>query len=311
MSFHGPFVLVSVAITTAMMSSCTIAEPDTGETAWVSGGTYAVGDVRIRATTHRKYACILAHTGRTVPPETDYLYWKDLEPTNRWAMLDARVSTQSTATGSMTVVLQPGFFNAIALYKLSGTSIDVTVKDAPGGSVIYHYAGDLYEPFSDLYEWLFAPYKPLTKLVLRDIVPYDTAEVTITVTGGVSDTVGIGMICIGDLRPMVVSGEIGGSQYGCRVEPVDYSYVKTDEFGETSIVKRKSTTDLRFSVFLPNEDADYATNLLQEVLSIPAAWIVIDASGYAALNAFGLGSGSVEYAGPSHAICEVSVKGLI
>ena len=304
-------VIVPIAITDAMLYSSSVAEPAPGETVWVSGGTYAATDLRIRVTTHRVYACILAHTGVTTPPEDDTTHWKDISATARWAMFDNAVSTDTTDVGSLTVVLRPGFLNAVSLYKLTGASIAITVKDAPGGSIVKSYAGDLYEPFVDWYEWLFAPYKPLTKIVLTDITPYPDAELTITVTAAAGQPVGIGMVCIGDLRPFVVSGGIGGTQHGGKVEPVDYSYIKNDDFGETRIVKRRATTDLRLSVYLPKEDADYAVSLLQEVLATPVAVIGIDASGYAGFNVFGLVSGSVDYAGPAHAIADITVKGLI
>ena len=303
-------IIVPLDIADAMLYSSTIAEPDTDETVWVSASLYSVGDERIRTETHRRYSCIIAHTGITTPPESDTTRWLDLGATNRWAVFDTSVSTASTATGSMTIVLRPGFFNAIALYKLTGAAISVTVKDAPGGSVIFSYTSDLYEPFPDFYEWLFAPYKPQTKLVLSGILPYDTAEITITVTAGVSDSVGIGMICIGDMRTLITSGEIGGTQYGARIEPVDYSYIKTDDYGETRIVKRRSTTDLNATVFIPREDRDYAIGLLQSILSTPVAVIAESSDGDSEYNVFGLVSGVVENAGPRHAIGTITVKGL-
>ena len=193
MSINGPFILAPVEITDAVLDSSTVAEPAAGETAWVSAGTYAVGDQRIRATTHRIYSCILAHTGITTLPEDDLTRWKDIGPDLRWAMFDGTVSTDTTATATLTVVLSPGFFNAIALYKLTGSHITVTVKDEPGGTTIYTYDDDLYEPFPDWYEWLFAPYRDRDRLILRDIVPYMDAELTITVTAAPAAAVGIGM----------------------------------------------------------------------------------------------------------------------
>lgn len=304
-------VLVPIEITDAMLTSCTIAEPDSGETAWVSAGTYALGDERIRTTTHKTYYCILGHTGRTALPENDFSYWEEKRPTNRWAQMDSTVSTDSTATASMTIVLQPGFFNAVALYKLTGAAISVSVKDSPSGSIFFSYSGDLFEPFADWYEWLFDPYRQLTKLVLSDILPYDTAELTITVTAGAGETVGIGMICVGDLRSFISSSNVGGTQYGARVEPVDYSLIKTDDYGNTRIVKRPATTGMNVSIFLPQADTDYALSVLQDVLSTPAAWIASEHEGYAGLSVFGIGSGSIEYASPGHSIGNITVKGLI
>lgn len=307
---NPPKVLVPIAITSVMLTSSTVAEPAASETAWVSAGTYAVGDLRIRTTTHRVYQCQTAHTGVTTLPENDATRWKDIGATLRWAMFDNASSTRSTATASLTVVFRPGFFNAIALYNLLGSAITITVKDTPGGSVIYSHSAPLDGPYPDWYEWLFAPYRQISKILLSDILPYAGAELTIAITGGAAETVGIGMVCVGDLLPLI-SDSFGGTQQGARVEPVDYSYIKTDEFGDTTIVRRRAATDMRISIVLPRADAETALAIVQDVRATPAAWIGTDAAGFEPLNVFGLGSGSLVY--QSRDICnfEINVKGMV
>lgn len=119
-------ILVPIPITDSMLlAGTTIAEPAPGETAWVSGATHVVDDLRIRATTHRVYACMQAHTGRAQLPENDPAFWKDKEPTQRFAPFDAYTTTAAKTTGSLTYVLQPGFFNALSFYGLVGASLTV------------------------------------------------------------------------------------------------------------------------------------------------------------------------------------------
>lgn len=310
MRVNGPFILVPVKITDAMVTSSGVAEPATGETAWVSGGNYVVGDERIRTQTHRVYTCIKDATGRTALPEADPMYWKDTRATLKWAMFDGQVSSQTTKATTLTVVIKPGFANSIALYNLSGTHIEITVKDATGGNVIKHLDQDLYDPFPDWYEWLFSPYQELKKIVLRDITPYDDMEFTITVTAA-SGTVGIGMAILGDMRPLITSMDWGGAQYGAQVKPIDYSYIKTNEYGDTQIVRRRATTDLNVNVVLPHDDSEYALTLLQEVLATPVSFVTVDAHGYEAANVFGLVSGSLSYRSPAHDEIEINVKGLV
>jgi len=48
-------VLLPREITDAKFISSSLAEPSASETAWVTGTTYAVGDKRIVASTHRVY----------------------------------------------------------------------------------------------------------------------------------------------------------------------------------------------------------------------------------------------------------------
>jgi hypothetical protein len=304
-------VLVPITITDSMLVSSTIAEPASGETAWVSGGTYALSDRRIRTTTHRVYECVKAHIGVTTLPENDTVNWLDVGPTLRWAAFDNEVSTPSSAVTPLTYVLQPGFFNAVAFYGMDGADISAIVKDAPGGTVIFSYSGSLQEPPIDWYEWLFSPIRPLSKLVLRDIVPYPEAELTISITATAGTTVSAGMIAIGDMRLLIGDAEWGGTEYGATAEPVDFSYIKTEFDGTTSIKKRRNATDMRVRVVMPRESADYALSTMQEVLSVPAAWIATDAPGFAGLNVFGLGTGSLGYDSNGHAVFSIYVKGLV
>lgn len=306
---YPPKILVPLEIDDTMLISSTVPEPDTGETAWVSGGTYVAGDIRIRTGTHRKYMALVDHTGITLTPEGDPTRWKDIGATNRWAMFDTRRTTQTTATTSLTVVLQPGFFNAADFFLLSGGDLEITVKDEPLGTVVFTETRSIIGPYSDEYDWCWGPYRSQTKQLFSGILPYPDAELTITVTAGTGVTVGIGMACIGDLRPLIL-GNWGGAEYGASVEPVSCSYIKTDDFGDTEIIKRASATNANLSIVLPKEDTDYALACLQEVLDTPAAIIGTEAAGYSGLNLFGLLSGAVTYEGPSHSTIKSTVKGL-
>jgi hypothetical protein len=305
-------ILSPLKITAAMIASGTsIAEPAVGETAWVSAGTYVLGDQRIRATTHRIYECVKAHSSRTALPEVDGLYWLDKSPTQRFAPFDIYTSTAATGVTSISYVLTPGYFNAMALYGLTGTNVEITIKDEPGGNTIYSYVQGLSEDPPGWYEFLFSPLKLITKKILKELPIRPNAELIVTVTAGAGNAVGIGMINVGDYRSLVGDGSWGGTEYGASAEPVSYSYTKVDADGTTKIIRRTSATGMRATVMLPREQADAALSLIQDVLDLPVSWVATDASGYAGLNVFGLGSASVGYDGPGHATLNINVKGLI
>lgn len=307
-------ILVPITLTDAMLSSSTIAEPAAGETAWNAATSYTVGQRCILTSTHRVYENLIAGVNATSPDQAltgATPRWLDYGPTNRWAAFDGVVNTPSTATTTFTYVLLPGFFNAIAFYGMDGATITVSIKNAPGGTVFYSYTGSLLEPPVDYYDYYFGTIRGLSKLVLRGILLYANPEVTITVTAASGVTVKAGMIAFGDLRPLISEGGLGGTQYGASAEPFTYSYINTDTFGRTSIVRRHSATNMRASVVVPKSDADSALATVQAVLDVPAAWIATDADGYDGLNVFGLGSGSLGYDGPSHAALNITVKGFI
>ena len=305
-------IISPIVVLDSMIGAATsIAEPSTGETAWVPGGTYAVGDLRIRGTTHRVYSSVQAHTGRTALPEVDSAFWLDKGPTQRYAPFDIYTSTAAAAVTSITYVLTPGYFNALALYGLTGTSLSVSLKDMAGGTVIYSATQDLSGPPLGWYEYLFSPRKVIDKVILKGLPIRPAAELTVTVTAATGQPVGIGMLNVGDYISLLGEGDFGGTQYGASAEPVSYSYIKVNPDGTTSIVRRVSATNMRASVFIPRAEADQALQAIQNVLDVPVSWIATDAMGYAGLNVFGLGSASVSYDGFSHASLNISVKGLI
>lgn len=305
-----PYVLVPLTITDAMLSSATIAEPDTGETAWVSGGTYAIDAEVIRTGTHRVYSCVQAHTGRTALPEADAAFWLEKRPTMRWAAFDAYRNTKALTTGTFTYVLRPGFFNALGFFGLVGGSLVVTIKDAPGGTVKYSNTVDLTMPFTGFYELLTHIPGQLSSVVIRDLPLLPDPELTITITAATGISRGVGMIAIGDLAPLVDESTWGGVEEGAQASPKTYSYFKNNTDGSTEIKRGLSATDLAGSIVMPTHMADQVVSLVQSVLDVPAAWVLSDANGFTSLTGFGLGSGSMAY-GPNVCKFNFTVKGYI
>lgn len=288
----------------------TLAEPATGETAWVSAGSYTVGDLRIRDTTHRVYRAITTHTGVTTLPESDATNWKDYKPTQRWAPFDLYINTAATNTTPLTYVLKPGFINAASLYGLSGGSLLVTYKTATGGTVLYTETFSLVGLYVDEWDYCFGPHRQRDRVAIENLTPYPECELTLTISADTGVTVDIGMIALGDMRSLVL-GAWGGTEYGATVTPKTYSYIKTADDGTVSIVRRHSGTDMDIDVILPHDDADFAIATVQEVLDVPCAVIATTASGYDAFNVFGLISGVRRAEAHGHETIKLQIKGMI
>ena len=159
-------------------------------------------------------------------------------------------------------------------------------------------------------DYFFGKRRAISKLVLTGIPIRPNAELTITVTAASGAPVGIGMINVGDYRPLVGDTDWGGTLAGATAEPVTYSYIDTDDYGNTTIIRRHSATNLRLKVAMPRQNADAALASVQEVLDIPVSWIAVNCAGFEGLNVFGLGSGSLSYTF-STAEFDITVKGLI
>lgn len=283
------------------------------EQAW-TGATvsHPVGVVVARPTTHRKYKCAVAHTGAATPlPEDDPTRWVDIGPTDRFAPFDIYTATAALTVEQLTYVITPGYCNALAMYGLTGSSYTITVREEADGAVIAVYSGFLSDDPIGWYEYLFSPQRMRKKLVILDIPIRPGAEFTIELESGTGQPVGVGMIVLGDYVPLIGAGPWGGTMYGSSVEPVTYSYIKTEDDGTTTIKRRHAATNMRARVTLPRDQIDYAVEALQEVLDVPVAWIATDCEGYAGLTTFGLGSSSAVYESYGHGTLEIFVKGLI
>lgn len=306
-------ILFPVTITASMIKAgTTIAEPDTGrgESLWVSAGTYTLGQEKIYD--HKTYECVVGHTGITTTPDLDATRWlvNERKPSNRWAPFDYYTDTPAvSATSPLTYVMQPGFCNGLSIYNPVGTAIAITVKDAPGGTTTLSYTSDLYDQALGLYELLFMPLRQRQKIVLSDIPISPTVEITVTITG--PSTVSLGMLNIGHWRTVIGAAEWGGVQYGASADPKTYSYIKFNEDGTSQIKRRGKATDMRGTVAMPAASADYAVQVIQQVLDVPVSIVSTTSSGYDYLNVFGLISGSVKADSSGSSSFEFSVKGFL
>lgn len=298
-----------MTVTSDLITYCSLSEDPTP--AWVSGTSYVVGNEVHLLSTHRVYRCAVNVSG-TTSPDQDPINWKDIRPTNKFAPFDIYVNTQAiSTTDDIEYRITARFQRSIALYGLEGSDYEITVKDTTGGTVIYTNTGKLTSHDIGWWGYLFGDKYYIKQLILDDLPIRPAAEITIKIKNTVlTDRRAIGIIVIGNSRSLF--GTQGGTQYGSSAEPITFSYIKTNEDGTTTIVRRHKATNLRISVMLPQSYADIAVQILQDVLDIPVAVIATDAQGYSGLTTFGLiESSPVSYDSPGYASIDVMVKGLI
>lgn len=307
----GPYALVPIIVSDAVLTGSTLVEPASGESVWSAAGTYVEGDQRIRTQTHRVYRCVKAiPTARATLPENDPTYWKDVAPTNARAAFDYLSNVQSKSVTSMSFTLKPGFFDSVALYGLVGYSVRVQVTG--GGATVYDKTQILQAQALGLFDYLFGPRRALSKTLFQGIPLFPDAVCTVTVTAGTGAPVAVGRLIIGTLRSIIAGAKWGGVSYGASVELQDFSYQKFDpDFGDYVSLKRGNSINVNMSAQMPTDAADDALILVQSLLSVPCAVIGTDVPGYAGLNTFGVITGDMSYDNFSTATFNLRVKGLV
>lgn len=298
-------VLVPIPITDSNLTSSTVPEND--YPAWATGTSYAIGDRVIKA--HRIYEAARANSSKDPTLEINRggatPFWFDIAPTNRYAMFDNVVSTPTTAATSLTVVLHPGPYNSVFLAGLDAENLVITNKDAPGGNVTKTVTTTLEGSApADYWEYFYEPFKPATDYLMTDIDPYHNGEVTVTISRTSGD-VKVGVLVVGDNRPL------GTTLKGATAEPRSFNYIKTDEFGNTTIKKRKSARDMAVSAYVPIEEANAVLETLTAVLGVPVVLSGTDLPEYSGLRGFGLFNARLTYDGVDSATLSGTLQGLI
>lgn len=301
-------VLAPVTISATLLTSSTV--PETDYAGWLVGSTYAVGDKVISTVTHRVYESLratnLGHDPTDILNRTGATpWWLDIGPTNRYAMFDGEASTQTVIASPLTVVIHPGPFNSVYLAGIDGDSLTLTVKDSPGGAVVFTTTVTLEASAPpDYYEYFFDRFQPQTDYLASDLPSYTNAELTVSITK-VTGNVKCGVLALGDLRPL------GLTQYGAKAKPKTYSYIKIDEFGNNVIKRRKSAKDMSASSYVKLEEANFVLDTITELLDVPCVWIGTDIQEYSGLRVYGLGSAELSYDQPQFATLNLNVQGLI
>lgn len=299
-------VLVPKTITESIYFSSTVPEPDLSgpnpdPALYNPATTYALGAFVSRPN-HRIYRSrVSSNLGNT--PENSPTQWADVRPTNKWAMFDGLISTGTKANTSMSFVLKPGFYNTIYFGGIEATSIMVTQRDEPGGNIVFQQTYTIrLRTAPAWYEWLFGEFESKSDLLITGLIPRSNSELTVDILGG---TISIGILALGNLV------SLGKTQYGARALPNDFSYVKTDEFGVTTVVRRDAANDVTLTAWLKRSEADKVHQTLMNLRGTPAVWIGSDLQGYAGLRTYGLGKGEISYDLPNDCRIDVNVKGFI
>lgn len=291
-------VLKPIKITPAVLVSTTATD---ATTAWVSGTTYVYGATVKRS--QRLYRRSVAGAG-TVVPELDTANWVDGGPTNDWAMFDVENFTVTTGPAVLTVVANVGYFSALYLSGLIGTSVTVTVRATPGGTVIYTSTAALSTRIvNDWYDFYFAPFVQQEDTTFENLPIAPSAQLTVTITDGTAAacaSLDVGNIFV-----------FGGTEYGAKAEIKSYSTVKTDAFGRLTTVKRYSAKTMTARVLVDLKNANAAQAVLDDLDAVNAVYIATTLGAYGPLRVRGIASGPLSFDLTNYCYLNLTVTGTI
>lgn len=255
-------------ITDANLTSTDVPETDYAE--YVPATTYGVGDTIIVVATHKIYESLQAANTGHYPPDNltgATPWWLEIGATNAWRMFDTQVATITSQVDDMTIEVTPGLTNSIALLTIEAATVEITMTD-PTDGIVYNETVNMVSDsgIKEWYSYFFEPIIRDTDIVRLTLPQYPSAVIKVEFvdTGG---TVECGMMVVGTKKL------IGVTKWEPQVSIIDYSRKETDDFGNPTLVVRKSARLLSADVFMPTDYANEARRALTEYRAVPVVWV--------------------------------------
>jgi hypothetical protein len=261
-------VIPPLTITNSILSSSTTAEPGAGESAWVASTNYALGAIVIRATTHKTYQNVAAGVDAGLPENTP-LRWLETGVTNRWAMFDLLRNTQTVAASPLTITLVPLVrVNAMALIGLDADTATITMT--VGGNVVYTITKNLVQRQTSSWStYFFGAFLTKSAIALFDLPMFSNATITIMLTSS-TGTVKCGSCAIGRAT------YIGAVEYNAESDALNFSLVERDQFGNSTLVPRRSIPKTTQSLWLDKNLVNSVRLLRESLNAVPAIYSGLD-----------------------------------
>lgn len=293
-------IMPPIDVTYAKLTASNVAETEYGN--YAAGTTYALADRVIVPATHDVWESLAAgNTGNT--PATSPAWWVRVGPTNRMAMVDTSVSTQTTRAGGIDVTVTPGeTIDTLAMLNINAASVRVRMTD-PTDGVVYDHTSDMIAPpsESEYFAWFFEPITRIDYLVAT-LPAYGSAAVRVELID--TGTAACGVLALG------LSRKIGeGTLAGARTSITDYSGKVRDTWGQYQIVERGYSNRASISTVVKSNMVDTVKKLLASRRARPTLCIASDQ--YSSLVLFGLISFDVTIPYPTYAMCDLEIEEII
>lgn len=281
--------------------------PENDHAAWSGATTYAAGDRVILISTHRVYESLQV-SNLNKNPVTESLWWIEVGPTNRWALFDTSVSTQTAQADYIKYTLAPGrAINSLAVLNITeGTEIVITMASPATGSpgIVYTRTVDLTSlPLtSDWWAFFYGQRVAPSQSILLDLPSYTDCVITIEISG--SSNLAVGVLLVGQQQNFGI-----GISYGVRVGIQDYSRKETNEFGDTILVQRAFAKRANFDLMIKKAEVDSLQSTLSSIRAQPVLWV--GSNEYESTTLFGFYKNfDILISYPEHSDCSLEIEGL-
>ena len=283
--------------------------PENDYAEWNAATSYTIGDRVIRTSTHRIYENLIAGINATTP-ELAPTRWLDVSPTNRYAMFDEKIGTESTYANEITVVLKPGRVNSIALLALSASIAEIALF--ADNQVVYSGSANLIDgtTIGDWYQYFYEPIVQVDTLItemidtaLLNLPAYTDTVLTLRLKYP-TNTVKLGVLVAG------ISSYLGSTQYDATLGIIDYSIKDVDAFGNIVVTPRTYSKRMNTDLFVENSTVDNVAKILSTYRTTPLVWVATD-NQFSSLVVYGFyRDWEITIKGPTRSTLRLDIEGL-
>lgn len=299
-------ILKPIAVTPEKLISSNVPAQD--YPLWSSSIAYLKGQ-RVQLGTRVYESLQSSNTGYLPTADEAQTWWNDLGPSNRWAMFDGQIDTQTTAkdaNAQIEVTLNLGRLDALALVGVVAASVRVEVLESLANPVVVHVqtASLVYRNVSSWYEYFTRPFTTRNLVYFTGLPPFAGSLLRVSISG--SQEVRCGALLAG------IVSDVGRTRYGATVGINDYSRKVTNDFGATTLVPRAWSKRGSFPVELSQYDLERVFELLASLRGQAYLCVGIEADGYSPAVIYGFTKDfSIDLALPKTNYCTLSIEGLI
>ena len=236
-------------------------------------------------------------------------YWKDLGATNRWAMFDEYVLTQTIDTNKIEIVISFPNCNGFALFGLYAKSIEWYLYDGdytnPDNLVVSGSIDNLEEPVSNWYEYFFEEISWKQDVFIGDLPKYANGQLKVIINP--FDIVKCGLFTCGKAR------HFGETLFGSRLGIIDFSKKEVDNKGNATLEQGNFVKEVECDIWIYTKALDIIRKELASVRATPTVFSFNNKNiSFDSLIVYGFYKDfDILLSNPMYSKCSIRVEGLI
>lgn len=284
-------------------------EPEATWPTWLVGSTYTVG-AQVSLNGIRYVAASAVPAGKNPATDTTIpAYWISQGPTNKYAMFDTVVGTQTiSASGEIIVVIKNPSISGLSFMNMVADTVKIDVSD----SLASYYKATVDLSSADVLNWLdyfTSPIEKITDVVLTDIPPSTYSVLTVIISSNTGSTA-CGNLVSGSTYMFQNSGSFATSA-GATIGILDYSVKVIDDFGNAKLIPRGYAKRMDVKLMIDSAAVDSSAKMLTKVRATPCVWVGSD-NDYQSLIVYGYYKDwSIDIAYKTKSYCSLTIEGLI